>query len=421
MKYLEQKDPKIHIQVKDIIRDCAQRNSRKESGYESVTAAMKRRLKEVVNEQYWKRAEVYLEHFLKEKQGGKSSSSRPSSARPAVDPNAARTSSAQHRNIPPAARPSQAPPSSSSAARPSSSMPPPDARDDKKARQRPSGGAARKTASHAKSPTPTSPRFQVDDALKSVDYVVPYNGSILGDTMHTMLTAEQASLLYDVPTRKNLPPSFPIASWRQRNVVPVRAAFVRCERPSDAWVNEDIAVRDDPVLAALSEGAQLYLKSVLEKALYAARQRQNLDAIRLWHQQHSSQPPEISLRLGCDVNRQLALAQANDTLAVKRMEAALERRQDSESTDEVTDETMMTATSMSDLALKPKLSSAQTDLEASAKRKLDLFRGQGSREPPFGRVPKEAKIEIEDFQTGMQFVEPNRFQKAGTYSSSFFF
>jgi hypothetical protein len=76
MKYLEQKDPTLHLQVKDIIRDCAQRNSRKEAGYESVTAAMKRRLKEVVNDTYWERAEVYLEHFLKEKQEGKLSGGR---------------------------------------------------------------------------------------------------------------------------------------------------------------------------------------------------------------------------------------------------------------------------------------------------------------------------------------------------------
>jgi hypothetical protein len=35
MKYLESKDPTLHLQVKDIVRDCANRNSRKEAGYES--------------------------------------------------------------------------------------------------------------------------------------------------------------------------------------------------------------------------------------------------------------------------------------------------------------------------------------------------------------------------------------------------
>jgi hypothetical protein len=166
----------------------------------------------------------------------------------------------------------------------------------------------------------------------------------------------------------------------------------------------------------------LYVKSVLEKALHAARQRQNLDAIRLWHQQHSSQPQSICIRLGCDVNRQLALSQANDTLTVKRMEEALERRTGEQSSDGVTDETVLQAKSMSDLALKPKLGSVGTTLETSAKRNLDIYLGKGNREPPFGRVPKQAKLEVVDFQAGMQFVlAGNRFQKAGTHSSSFFF
>lgn len=74
MKYLEQKDPQLHVEVKNVIRDSASRNSRKEPGYESVTSAMERRLKAIVNDHYWKRAEVYLDHFLKQK----SLTSRPS-------------------------------------------------------------------------------------------------------------------------------------------------------------------------------------------------------------------------------------------------------------------------------------------------------------------------------------------------------
>jgi hypothetical protein len=170
----------------------------------------------------------------------------------------------------------------------------------------------------------------------------------------------------------------------------------------------------------------------LEKALHAARQRQGLDAIRLWHMQHSSQPPAIGLRLGCDVNRQLALARANETLAVKRMEEALERLRrpaaassgepnSSSGDDGVTDEIFLNAASMADLALQPKLGNIGTTLETSAKRNMDAYL-TGSREPPFGRVPKVARIELVDFQTGMQFVLPgNRYQKAGTHSSSFFF
>lgn len=37
MKYLEQKDPALHVRVKGIIKECAERNRNKEPGYESVT------------------------------------------------------------------------------------------------------------------------------------------------------------------------------------------------------------------------------------------------------------------------------------------------------------------------------------------------------------------------------------------------
>jgi hypothetical protein len=67
MKYLEQKDPAMHLQAKAITKDCAERNKRQERGYESVTASMRRRLRQVVGEAYWKRAESYLAHFMKEK------------------------------------------------------------------------------------------------------------------------------------------------------------------------------------------------------------------------------------------------------------------------------------------------------------------------------------------------------------------
>jgi len=67
MKYLEQKDPALHVQVKPIIKDCAEKKRQKVKGYESVTTSMRIQLKKVVSENYWKRAEVYLEHFLKEK------------------------------------------------------------------------------------------------------------------------------------------------------------------------------------------------------------------------------------------------------------------------------------------------------------------------------------------------------------------
>ncbi|KAL3935984.1 MAG: hypothetical protein SGBAC_008610, partial [Bacillariaceae sp.] len=78
IKYLEQKDLNMHRQAKAIIKDCADRNKKKEPGYQSVTASMKTRLKELVGEGYWKRAEAYLKHYLdqqKNKAGTQGSSS----------------------------------------------------------------------------------------------------------------------------------------------------------------------------------------------------------------------------------------------------------------------------------------------------------------------------------------------------------
>jgi hypothetical protein len=68
MKYLEQKDPGMHARAKAVIRECADKNKNKERGYESVTASMQKRLKDMVGEAYWTRAEAYLNHFLKQKE-----------------------------------------------------------------------------------------------------------------------------------------------------------------------------------------------------------------------------------------------------------------------------------------------------------------------------------------------------------------
>jgi hypothetical protein len=53
VKYLEQKDKNLHLKAKAVIKDCADRNKRGERGYESVTMAMQRRLKDLVGETYW--------------------------------------------------------------------------------------------------------------------------------------------------------------------------------------------------------------------------------------------------------------------------------------------------------------------------------------------------------------------------------
>jgi hypothetical protein len=66
LKYLERKDPIVKHMVKEIIRDCIDRNKRQEPGYESVTTVMRDRLRAAVHEDYWKRAESYLRRKVKD-------------------------------------------------------------------------------------------------------------------------------------------------------------------------------------------------------------------------------------------------------------------------------------------------------------------------------------------------------------------
>jgi hypothetical protein len=64
LKYLEQKDRNLHQRVKALIRDCAERNRRQEPGYESVTGSLQDRLREIVSDTHWARAENYLRQYL---------------------------------------------------------------------------------------------------------------------------------------------------------------------------------------------------------------------------------------------------------------------------------------------------------------------------------------------------------------------
>ena len=67
LKYLERKDAKLHCHVKELMKECIVKHIEKVPGYESVTLALQYRLREVVNECYWKRTEAFFNHYLKEK------------------------------------------------------------------------------------------------------------------------------------------------------------------------------------------------------------------------------------------------------------------------------------------------------------------------------------------------------------------
>jgi len=208
-----------------------------------------------------------------------------------------------------------------------------------------------------------------------------------------------------------------------------------------SWVNEETA-EQDKTLAILSESCQIYLKGVLEKAIQCARQRQNLDGIRLWHQQYAhgkgavvttasvlskdnknktsdkSKKPPLSLRLGCDISRQVAQAQGNAALTVKRMEEALVRQTGiPRRARELQIDTLCEATSMGDLSWRPLLKQGADKADLQAKRAFEIYGGKEAKNPPLGRVPKKAKLMVEDFVMGSELATNGPYHKAHTASS----
>ena len=207
------------------------------------------------------------------------------------------------------------------------------------------------------------------------------------------------------------------------------------------WVNEETA-EQDAALSLLSAGCQIYLKGVLQKTIQCARQRQNLDGIRLWHQQYTfskgtsttssninstplnlskddkSKKPPLSLRLGCDVSRQVAQAQGNAAMTVKRMEEALERQTGIPMrARELNNDTLQEATSMGDLSWRPLLKEGAEKAEYQAKRSFEVFGGKEAKDPPLGRVPKKAKLQVEDLLMGSELSIVGPYHKAYTASS----
>eukprot|EP00985_Skeletonema_marinoi_P029337 scaffold27615_cov139-Skeletonema_marinoi.AAC.4 len=171
------------------------------------------------------------------------------------------------------------------------------------------------------------------------------------------------------------------------------------------WHNEARA-EQDPTLALLSEATEMYLKEAIETAVGKARHRQNLDGVRLWHTLHShnadpnstsGKPPPALIRLGCDVRRQLALADGNAVKTYQRMEEAIGRNNDTFHFEaEDPKKMILEATSMADLSRQPPLNTAVSDADSEAKRRFEVFAGKDIQEPPFGRVPRKAKVILTD-------------------------
>ncbi|KAL7566978.1 hypothetical protein ACA910_019908 [Epithemia clementina (nom. ined.)] len=196
-----------------------------------------------------------------------------------------------------------------------------------------------------------------------------------------------------------------------------------------SWFNEDVA-EEDKTLAVISEATQIYLRQVLEKAVHCARQRENVDGIRLWHQQvtyrpsEGKNPPPLSLRLGCNVRRQVAQAQGNAAMTVKRMEEALENQTDLPVASRTLNQsTLRQLTSLNDAALRPRLSKAVEDADYQAKRSFEVYGGKeeiDGESPPLGRIAKKAKLQVVDFQVGMNLPTNNRLGNRHRAMGAFF-
>ena len=570
IRYLEQKDPVLHQQAKVIIKDCADRNRRQERGYESVTAAMKDRLKTLVGETYWKRAEMYLKHFLEQKkkqqeaQSGDAASRPPgASGGPAAAPNTASLAQQQQqqqqalqekqRKMQLAQQQkaqqqqqqqqqkelllrqeqqkqqTEQPEQQAVAGTPTIQQVQRDIATQKakvaaaaaavegkgksagkKVAKRKStgsaGGATRKAATPVASPTATAasaattptaapkvvdstkvdaslPPREYNELMKLVDHAIDFDwttaGLLLGSEMDLQLTDEQQRLLYgDMPGTKSsksevdTPSSSIIPGWSSRNIVSVRNAWAAVRLPElrqqqkdqsslpvvggtgltlpqvskpvadgveiTTWINEDHA-EEDVALAMLSEATEIYIRRVVEKAIKCARQRQNVDGIRLWHQQSTyavrekkngsdeegkmrKDRPALSLRLGCDMERQQALADGNAAMTVKRMEQALERQSGVPARARVLEgDTLRQATSMSDLAMRPQLGKGVEMADHHGKRQFEIYGGKDATEPPLGRVPKQAKLEVVDFIMGSLIHESVGLHRARNAGASIFY
>jgi hypothetical protein len=291
------------------------------------------------------------------------------------------------------------------------------------------------------------------------------------------LTEEQTRLLYE--SKQSLDPrieafrsegiGFPVQGWSKRNIVSSRVAWSRLRlarkhgssastsaNPAVAggllglaqipgkkpvtienssnhnntetdveWYNEEKA-EADMTLAVLSEGAEIYLRTVVTKAIHCARQRQNLDGICLWHQQlvNDESNSHLLLLLGCDVVRQVAQAEGNAAMTCRRLEASNKRQSHiPEKGHWMNDTTLTCAKSMSDLSLCPKLDKAEMIAELEGKRKFEIYGGKLYNEPPLGRWMKFSRLEVSDVQTGMQTLSRRRGRMCHpttTSTSSFF-
>mmetsp|Transcript_13661 Transcript_13661/g.20649 ORF Transcript_13661/g.20649 Transcript_13661/m.20649 type:complete len:311 (+) Transcript_13661:2-934(+) len=288
------------------------------------------------------------------------------------------------------------------------------------------------------SPKVEPPPREYNELTEMIDHAVDYDWTsarmLLGKeySIDINLDEEQRQLLYGPEATPRIHhEDMPSFGWGKKNVLSVRCAWSKIRLPEQqqmrqlwqqqpemvasnphyTWLNEEKA-EQDKALEMLSKGTEMFLKSLLEGAVQAARQRQNLDGIRIWHQQHNPAPPHLSLRLGCDVRRQVALAAGNAARTAQRMEEALGREKRNDFLVELNNQkTLADASSIEDIARIPKLPDAASAADYAAKRSFEVYGGKGATEPPLGRVTKKARITKDDLDKGRMKISTNRHRR----------
>jgi hypothetical protein len=71
---------------------------------------------------------------------------------------------------------------------------------------------------------------------------------------------------------------------------------------------------------------------------------------------------------------------------------------------------------MNDLAMRPLLKEGAKKADYDAKRSFEIYGGKESKDPPFGRVPKQAKLLVDDFIMGSKLSQDGTYTKANDAS-----
>lgn len=114
---------------------------------------------------------------------------------------------------------------------------------------------------------------------------------------------------------------------------------------------------------------------------------------------------QLTLRLGCDVQRQMSLVDANCCKIYQRLEEAIQRTKEKRNgknnkRKQPFSEIFYNSKSMSELSLQPSFVSSKVidECNVHAKHSYDVYAGCETTNFPLGRVPKECTLVVDDFR-----------------------